>query len=246
MTTENSTGFQTFQATATAIAESVRVKVDSNGLISAAGATDDFIGVTRHPIAASGYGEVKLKSAPGTFLVTASAAVSRGAKLYNTASGKVDDASAGGSFSGLVALEAATADGDIIEAALVNNSGAGKMFVPFFINLATLADGDVLTTFTPGFSGKITSVDFRVHAAATTGSKAATLNLEIGTTNLTGGVVALTSANCTPAGAAVAGSAVTAANVFGPTDTISIEASSVTAFVEGTGWLILGLQNLEN
>ena len=116
MTTENSTGHQTYQATAVAIAEAVRVTLDSDGLISAAGATANWIGVTRSPIAASGYGEVKLRSAPGSVLVTASGAVTCGAKLYPTASGKVDDAAGTGNFTGLCAKEAATASGDIIEA----------------------------------------------------------------------------------------------------------------------------------
>jgi hypothetical protein len=113
MTTENTSGFKTFQATAAAIGAYIRVKVDSNGLISAAGATDATIGVTQEAIAASGYGTVKLYSAPGTFLHTAGAAIARGAVLYPLASGKVDDT--GTTSNGFVALEAATADGDIIE-----------------------------------------------------------------------------------------------------------------------------------
>jgi hypothetical protein len=116
-TTENSTGYRTFQATNSALATSVRVKVDSNGLISAASATDPWIGVTVCDIAASDYGTIKLRNASGTMLVTASAAISRGSRLYPTANGKVDDAAGTGVFTGLVALEAATADGDIIEAA---------------------------------------------------------------------------------------------------------------------------------
>lgn len=115
-TTQNSTGYKTFTATATAIGEAVRVKLDSSGNISAAGATDAWIGTTMEAIAASGSGTVKLRSAPGTFLVTASAAIAAGARLYPTASGKVDDAAGTGNFTGLQAVEAATADGDIIEA----------------------------------------------------------------------------------------------------------------------------------
>jgi hypothetical protein len=121
----------------------------------------------------------------------------------------------------------------------------GVQLLPIHLNLADLANGDVLTNYTPGFAFKVLSVDFQVQKAVTTAAKAATLNLEIGTTNLTGGVVALTSANCTPAGAQVAGTAVTAANTGTATDTLSIEASSVTAFVEGTGVLLIKLQNLD-
>lgn len=107
------------------------------------------------------------------------------------------------------------------------------------LNLATIADGDVVTAFTPGFSGRIESIDFITGTPVTTAAKATTLNAEIGTTNLTGGTVALTSAACTPLGAIVAGAAITAANHFGSTDTISIEASSTTAFVEGDGMLVV-------
>lgn len=112
---ENSSGYRAFTATAVALAAYIRVKVDSAGLISVAGATDNAIGVTTEAIAASGTGNVKLFSAPGTYLVTAGAAIARGARLYPLAAGKVDDA--GTTAIPLVALEAATADGDVIEAA---------------------------------------------------------------------------------------------------------------------------------
>jgi len=75
---------------------------------------------------------------------------------------------------------------------------------------------------------------------ATTADKAATLNAEIETTNLSGGVLALTSANCTPKGAQVAGTEITGNNAFTATQKISIEASSVTAFAEGAIWLMIG------
>lgn len=109
----------------------------------------------------------------------------------------------------------------------------------FWLNLSELTNADVLTTWTPGFAGSITAIEFAVKKAVTTAAKAADLNMEIGTTNLTGGVVGLTSANCTPKGAVVAGTAITAANSFTATDTLSIEAANVTAFVEGDGWLIV-------
>lgn len=117
MTTENSTGFKAFTATAVAIAAHKRVKVDSNGLISVAAAAEGAIGVTTEYIAASGTGTVKLWTAPGTFLVTANAAITRGSQLYPTASGNVDDS--GTTALPLVALEAATAQNDVIEAALL-------------------------------------------------------------------------------------------------------------------------------
>lgn len=124
-------------------------------------------------------------------------------------------------------------------------AGVGVQTIAIPINLPSLANGDVLTNYTPGYKFKVLSVSFAVSVAVTTAAKAATLNLEIGTTNLTGGVVALTSANCTPLGALVAGTAITAANTGTSTDTISVEASSVTTFVEGAGYLLIKLQNMD-
>jgi hypothetical protein len=112
------------------------------------------------------------------------------------------------------------------------------------ILLDTVVAGDVLTTFTPGFAGRIVSVAAAVTTAVTTASDLASLNLEIGTTNVTGGVVALTSANATPLGAVIAGSAVTAANLFTASDTISVEGATVTDFAEGAVDLHVVMQSL--
>lgn len=107
------------------------------------------------------------------------------------------------------------------------------------IILAKLADGDIVTTYTPGFAGSIVKISFVVTDPVTTAAKLSTLNLEIGTTDLTGGALALTSANCTPLGAVIDAAAITAANRFGAGDTISVEASSTTTFIEGEGVLLI-------
>ena len=130
-------------------------------------------------------------------------------------------------------------------AAATLSANAGKTAYIFHVNLANLADGDIVTTLTPGFAGRIVALDFFVDAAVTTAAKLSTLNVEIGTTNTTGGALALTSANCTPKGVKVAGSAITAANTFTASDTISIEAASTTTFVEGSGWIVVTLINDE-
>lgn len=124
-------------------------------------------------------------------------------------------------------------------------AGVGVGHWAFYLNLSTLTDADQITNWTPGFKGKVLGLDFITHIPVTTAAKLSTLNLEIGTTNLTGGTVALTSATCTPRGAIVAGAAVTAANSFTATDTLSVEASSTTAFVEGSGWLVIRYQNMD-
>lgn len=143
------------------------------------------------------------------------------------------------------AAQAALTDSTTGTASSTLAAGTGLQTVVIPILLPSLANGDVLTNYTPGFAFKVLAVDFAVSKAATTAAKAATLNLEIGTTNVTGGVVSLTSANSTPLGALVAGTAVTAANTGTNADTISIEAASVTAFVEGEGYLLIRLQNMD-
>lgn len=112
--------------------------------------------------------------------------------------------------------------------------------IAFQIDLANItADGDVVTTYTPGFAGRIIDIDFVVNTPVTTADKLTTINAEIGTTDLTGGTLALTSANCTPLGAVVSAAAITAGAAFGASDTISLEASSTTAFAEGSGTILL-------
>lgn len=113
-TTANGTGFRTFQATGVAIAMGKRVTVDSAGLISVAGAAVGATGVTVEDIPANGFGTVKLFNAGGTFIVMANAAFARGAILFPAASGNV--AGTGTTAIPLVALESATAAGDLIEA----------------------------------------------------------------------------------------------------------------------------------
>jgi hypothetical protein len=113
------------------------------------------------------------------------------------------------------------------------------------MTLSTLA-ADVQTSIVIPHAFKILQFDAQVTSVVTTGSKAATLNIEIGTTNLTGGTIALTSANCTPLGNRIAGSAITGANTGAAGADISIEASSITAFVEGAVLGLIWIQNLDS
>lgn len=111
--------------------------------------------------------------------------------------------------------------------------------VQFPVTLATVGNGDVVTEWTPGFAGTITGFEFIVGVPVTTADKTATFNLEINAVDVTGGVLVVTSALATPLGKVIAATAITALNVFDDNDTISIEASAVTAFVEGTGTLVI-------
>lgn len=113
-TTENQTGYKSL-TTAAAIVEGQRVKI-SSGQWDVAGATDAAVGVATHDAASGGQLTVKLFAAGGTFIMRASGAITAGARLYPTASGNVDDS--GTTALPMVALEAASASGNLIEAAV--------------------------------------------------------------------------------------------------------------------------------
>src|SRR4051794_31384258 len=99
--------------------------------------------------------------------------------------------------------------------------------------LARHSNGSIAARFTPGYAGVIRKISAFVIDPVTTAAKLATFTPAIGGVATTGGALALTSANCTPLGAKVDGSAITAFNVFGAADEITVAASAVTAFVEG-------------
>lgn len=204
--------------------------------IAVTAATDTPIGtVDDEAAAAEDEVNVNLLNSDRTHKMVANAAITAGVPVFAAASGKIAPT---GTVRVGIALSAASTDGDVIEVEPQPSSRKGGI-ITIPLNLASIANGDVLTEYPLGFAGTITKVTFAVSVPVTTGSKLTTLNLEIGTTNLTGGVVALTSALCTPIGALVAGSAVTAANTFAAADVLSIEASSTTAFSEGAGYLLI-------
>lgn len=162
-------------------------------------------------------------------------------KLTPNASGQLVKAYGSDAVIG-IAMEAGVS-GNIINALMIPQlvKPMGNI-IALPINLNNISAADLLTSFCPGFAGRISKIDFIVGVIASTASKAASLNLEIGSVDLTGGVVALTTANCGTKGAVVAGSSITGNNTFDETDTISVEASSVTAFVEGSGVLMIHLE----
>lgn len=103
---------------------------------------------------------------------------------------------------------------------------------------AITANDQIAARFTPGFKCKLQRTEFVVTTPVTTGAKLATLSPEIAAVAVTGGALALTSANCTPIGAKVAGTAVTAAFEIGDGQEVTFKSSAVTAFVEGQGYII--------
>jgi hypothetical protein len=96
-----------------------------------------------------------------------------------------------------------------------------------------------VTEWTPGFAGTLEKFYYVTNVPASTPDKLSTLNLEIGTVDVTGGLLELTTAKIDTLGKVVAASDITALNTFGATSTISVEAATTTEFIEGSGSLII-------
>lgn len=127
-------------------------------------------------------------------------------------------------------------------------AGVGLQTVAIPIQLAsmTTSAADLITNYTPGYRFKVLAVDFVTTKLGTGSGASQVLNLEIGTTNLTGGVVTVTLASTDTLGEISAGTAVTAANVGAATDTLSVEvAASGTVFTAGEGVLLIKIQNMD-
>lgn len=122
------------------------------------------------------------------------------------------------------------------------NANIGKYHVTFPVTLATLNDAAQFT-IVPGHKGRILSMDYYAHTPATTAAKLSTLTPSIGGVNVTGGVIALTTASADTRNEKTPGTAITANNSFSATDTITITASATTAFVEGNGKIDVVLVN---
>lgn len=104
---------RTFQFAA-ATGANLRVKFNGSWKMTLAGAGEDFLGVTERAIlTADEYGAVNLRNCTGTQLGVAAGAIAVGATVYGAASGKINDVAIGPALGS--ALEAAGADGDIIE-----------------------------------------------------------------------------------------------------------------------------------
>lgn len=116
MSQREDSGFKTFEADA-AITIYDRVKFESDGKITTAGLAERDIGTAQQAAFAAGDKiTVKLNTAAGTHKVRVSEAVAAGAILYTESTGEVQDTDQATAFVWGVALEAATAADDVIEA----------------------------------------------------------------------------------------------------------------------------------
>ena len=88
------------------------------------------------------------------------------------------------------------------------------------------SDGDLLTSYPMPYHGSIESFYISVGEGFVGSSGACTLNLELGTTNVTGGVVTVATSTCGTVGTVLTATAITAENVFHAGDVLSVEGSS--------------------
>lgn len=116
MSQHDDSGFKTYAASA-AIAKHARVTLAADGTISEAGITAKEIGTAlAEAFAAGDRIPVKLRTAPGTHKMIASAAVTNGATIFTAANGKIGaSASTAFQIGNVVAIDGTVANGDIIE-----------------------------------------------------------------------------------------------------------------------------------
>lgn len=124
--------------------------------------------------------------------------------------------------------------------------GAFTYSIPVQLASLTTLAADIVTDITPGYKFKLLGADFVTTTKGTGTSASMALNLEINTTNVTGGVVTVTLAGTDTLGEKTAGTAITAANTGSATDAFSVEvAASGTVFTAGQGVLLIKVQNMD-
>lgn len=216
-------------------------KVFTTSHVIAADVADDATFTIAYPTSPStttqlDYNAGQYKEGTGKFVVN-------GSTVWNEADPGIEVTTFGASTITLTNRTGATlAAGDAVLVGLSVWATQPEIYCFPVYAMAGVSAADVVTDMRPGVDGYITFVEWVQGVPVTTAAKLATLNLEIGTTDLTGGTVALTSAACTPLGKVIAGSRITANNRVTKASKVSIEAASVTAFVEGAGTIKIHIQ----
>jgi len=113
--------------------------------------------------------------------------------------------------------------------------------IPLHVQLADISDADVMTNLVPWFNGTVERLIVIVSTPVTTADDLSTVTVQIGSTAVTGTATEMTSANMATLGV-VKNNAATGApanKAFTTNDTLSLVASSTTAFAEGSATFIL-------
>lgn len=127
-------------------------------------------------------------------------------------------------------------------------AGVGIETIALAIQLSSMtnAAADLMTNYTPGYAFKILALAFVTTTIGVGAGASQVLNMEIGTTNLTGGVLTLTEAGTDTLGELTSATAVTGANTGTAASTISVEvAAGGTVFTGGAGFLLVKIQNMD-
>lgn len=218
------------------------IKVDSAGKFALAGAGENAVGILQNKPISGAIGNAMILGESKAIL---GGTVTAGSNLMTDANAKFVTHTGTNSVV-CVAMEGGDAN-EIITVLLVTRTGAGlsqaSTVLSIPIDFTQIADGDLVTDYIPGFAGTVEKISMIVTDPVTTAAKLSTLNVDIEATPLTGGSLALTSANMTPLGAVVDASAITAANAFTAAEKLSVIAASTTTFIEGTGLLVIVLKN---
>ena len=99
-----------------AIAQHLRVKLDSDGRVTVAGLTDREIGTAETAAYAAGDPiTVRLRTASGSVKMVAIEAITVGSLVYTETNGKIQDTAASTAFLIRTASESASGDGSVIE-----------------------------------------------------------------------------------------------------------------------------------
>ncbi|MCW8129617.1 MAG: DUF2190 family protein [Planctomycetota bacterium] len=143
---------------AEAIGQYLRVKLNSSGKAALAGAGEPAIGISQVAAAQGAQVSVRLLNGPGTFKMVANAAIAALAVVYGVASGKIDDTTgAGNPGHGIgLALEAATAQGDVIEVLPLPSSQGIRIIAG---QHTTVAASDTVVTGLAQVFGVVASLD---------------------------------------------------------------------------------------
>lgn len=134
----------------------------------------------------------------------------------------------------------------VIQLPLAEKIALQTLSIPVQLASFTTAAADIMTNFVPGYAFKVLDIQFITTTLGTGASASLVFNAEIGTTDLTGGVLTLALADATPLGNKKAATAITGANTGTATDSLSLEvAAAGTVFTAGAGFFLVTLQNLD-
>jgi len=145
-------------------------------------------------------------------------------------------------LAGIAAMTAAATD-TVVSNAIA--AGVGIHYLTFYAKLSEVTAAATVGAFTPGYRFKILSLTWLGLQAGTGAGATITFTPTISGVGLTGGgTLVPTLANAT-AGSVVAGATITGANIGTSAQTFAITASTITAFTNGTGSILVKVQNME-